>query len=82
MLRLQGMNLGVRMALVLAAASLALGCADTNGDSDSGRARSPNNAVTNNNQGIGPSGGVGPAPRDMPGGGRGSATTPHGKSGL
>jgi hypothetical protein len=71
------MTFRVASALALLLVPLAAGCAsDTDADGAT-HANNPHNPNTPS-QGIGPSGGVGAAPRDMPGGGRGS-TTPRGK---
>jgi hypothetical protein len=59
--------------LLVSLAACGAGAAD-DGSSRTNNARNPNPAAT----GIGPSGDMGAAPRDMPGGGRGS-TTAHGK---
>ena len=65
------------LLLALLVVPLAAGCAADADETGNGRARNatnPNPAAT----GIGPNAGVGAAPRDMAGGGRGSAT-PRGK---
>jgi hypothetical protein len=70
------MTLHTVLAVVLLA-PMAAGCA---ADADGGgrtHADNPHNPNTPT-QGIGPAGGVGAAPRDMAGGGRGS-TGPHGR---
>jgi hypothetical protein len=71
------MTLRTALGLALLLAPLAAGCASDSDADGSTHANNPHNPNTPT-QGIGPSGGVGPAPRDMPGGGRASAT-PRGK---
>ena len=65
------------VALVLLAAPMAAGCASGADADGSTHADDPHNLNTPT-QGIGPAAGVGAAPRDMSGGGRGS-TGPHGR---
>ncbi|HEY1692433.1 MAG TPA: hypothetical protein VGG39_09740 [Polyangiaceae bacterium] len=62
---------GCSRAILVAVLVLASGCADAGNDTDE-RARQP--GMTPNAQGIGPAGGAGAAPRDMPGGSRWSGT--------
>jgi len=71
------MTFRAAFALALLLAPLATGCASGTDADGTTHADNPHNTNTPS-QGIGPSGGVGAAPRDMPGGGRGS-TTPRGK---
>ena len=71
------MPLRVAFVLALVLGPLATGCASDADADGTTHANNPHNPNTPS-QGIGPSGGVGASPRDMPGGGRGS-TGPHGK---
>ena len=61
--------------LVAGLAPLGTGCAAEDDAGGTTRAHNPQNPSTNT---IGPGAGVGAAPRDMPGGGRGSVG-PHSK---
>ena len=71
------MALRTALAFALLLAPLAAGCASDADASGGTHANNPHNTNAPS-QGIGPSGGLGAAAHDMPGGGRGSAG-PHGR---
>ena len=73
---MEGMKLRGWSAAVLLLAPLAAACGADGPGEQNIRTSSPRDQTPT--QGIGPSGDVGPAPHDMPGAGRGSAT-PRGK---